>query len=50
MFEALYCPDANKLIVYNIRDDKTGYPQFLVYLDNQWRYISAKYFKPVKEN
>lgn len=47
MFEAWYCPDAKRLTVYYIRDDKTGYPQFLVYLGNQWRYISAKHFEPI---
>lgn len=37
------------VIVYNVRDDNNGFPQFLVYIDNQWRYISAKYFKPMEE-
>lgn len=46
MFEAWYYPEAKELTVYNIRDNKAGYPQFLVYINNQWRYISAKFFKP----
>lgn len=35
--------------VYGVRTDKVGYPQFLVYFDNQWQYMSAKYFKPIEE-
>lgn len=36
--------------VFTVRNDaKTGFPQFLIYKDNQWRYISAKYFVPVGE-
>ena len=35
--------------VYDVRTNKVGYPQFLVYFDNQWQHLSAKYFKPVKE-
>lgn len=36
--------------VYDVRcDTKTGYPQFLIYKNNQWRYISAKYFIPYME-
>lgn len=31
--------------VYAVRDDKNGYPQFLIYENNEWRYVSAKYFK-----
>lgn len=36
--------------VYNVRDDKTGYPHFLIYINRQWRYISAKHFMPVEED
>ena len=32
--------------VYNVRDDKHGYPLFLIYDDLQWKYISAKHFIP----
>lgn len=32
--------------VYHVRIDKTGYPHFLVYTKNGWRYMSAKNFKP----
>jgi hypothetical protein len=54
MFKAIFYPDpgyAPMLVtVCNVRDDKRGYPHFLVYIDNQWRYISAKYFKLDEEN
>lgn len=32
--------------VYDIVYDKAGYPHFLIYKDNQWLRISAKYFEP----
>lgn len=32
--------------VYNIRDDKSGYPHFLVFNDGRWDYVSAKRFVP----
>lgn len=32
--------------VYDITYDKTGYPHFLVYKDNQWVRMSAKHFRP----
>ena len=54
MFKAIFyqgpCYAPMLVTVCNVRDDKRGYPHFLVYIDNQWRYISAKYFKLDKEN
>lgn len=35
--------------VYRVRDDKNGFPHFLVYKDKQWRYISAKHYIPVDQ-
>lgn len=32
--------------VYDITYDKAGYPHFLIYKDNMWLRISAKYFEP----
>lgn len=32
--------------VYNVRDDKNGYPHFLIYTDKEWKYVSAKNYKP----
>lgn len=37
-----------ELDVYNVRNDKHGYPHFLVYEDKQWKYKSAKYFVPMR--
>ena len=36
-------------VVYHIRDDANGYPQFLIYNHHYgtWEYKSAKNFKPV---
>lgn len=45
MFELLYKPKEQYFTVYNVRDDKNGYPQFLILIDGQWTYKSAKYFK-----
>lgn len=41
---------SNFYTVYNVRDDKTGYPHFLIYINRQWRYMSAKHFMPVEED
>lgn len=32
--------------VYDIRYNANGYPQFLIYEDNQWKLVSAKHFRP----
>ena len=32
--------------VYNVRDDKNGYPYFLIYENREWKYVSAKHFVP----
>ena len=28
-----------------VRTDRAGYPMFLIYENNQWKYRSAKHFK-----
>lgn len=50
MFKAYYLPMQEYVTVYGVNDDNNGYPHFLVYLDRQWRYISAKYFSPFEED
>ena len=35
--------------VYAVRDDVCGYPQFLIYDDGAWKWMSAKNFIPVEE-
>lgn len=32
--------------VYNVRDDKNGFPHFLIYENVEWKYVSAKHFVP----
>lgn len=35
------------VVVYDITYDAiTGYPQFLIYDDGEWRRVSAKYYEP----
>ena len=34
--------------VYKIKNNKNGYPNFLIYDENQWKWLSAKHFKPAK--
>lgn len=33
--------------VFNVKNDKNGYPHFLIYFDNQWKWVSAKYCEPL---
>lgn len=33
--------------VYDVKRDKHGYPHFLIFWRGQWRYVSAKHFKPM---
>lgn len=46
--EKKYIPKFAK--VYAVRDDKNGYPQFLIYENGEWKYRSAKYYCEVEEN
>lgn len=34
--------------VYHIKQNRNGYPMFLIYDKNQWRYVSAKHFRPIE--
>lgn len=31
--------------VYAVRDDKNGYPQFLIFENGEWKYVSVKHFR-----
>ena len=35
--------------VYKIKNNNNGYPTFLIYDENQWKWLSAKHFKPIEE-
>lgn len=41
--------DQKEYEVFHIRNDKTGYPHFLIYINKQWKYISAKHCVPTYE-
>lgn len=43
---AYYDKTQNFERIYNIRDDKNGFPHFLIYdsENHAWKYISAKHF------
>ena len=44
----IFCKLDNKLHeVYSIRCDKVGFPQFLIYINHEWKWISAKNFTPI---
>lgn len=47
MFQVIKKNTLETTNVYDIRNDKNGYPQFLIYKDTQWRWVSAKYFRPI---
>lgn len=34
------------VFVFDVRNDASGYPQFLVYKDREWKYRSAKNYVP----
>lgn len=46
MFKVKHKVSNSVVDVYDIVYDKTGYPQFLVYENNQWVRVSAKHYKP----
>lgn len=47
MFDVIYKETDKLHTVYHVVQSH-GYPHFLVYMDNQWRYMSAKHFKPME--
>lgn len=46
MFKVKHKVSNSVVDVYDIQYDKTGYPQFLIYENNQWVRVSAKHYKP----
>ena len=50
MFKVIRKEDNKTFNVYNIRYDAiSGFPQFLIYEDNQWLLKSAKFFNPYED-
>lgn len=44
MFEVYEIKTNNKIKVYDVQNDKNGYPKFLIRKGNEWRWTSAKYY------
>ncbi len=44
-----YIRHALEIEIYGVKDDKHGYPTFLIRSDNRWIWKSAKHFIPVEE-
>lgn len=44
LFRVLRKSDDALINVYAVRDDKNGYPHFLICEDGEWKYVKAKYF------
>lgn len=49
MFDVIYKETGRLYVVYHVVQAH-GYPHFLVYMDKQWRYMSAKYFRVMEDN
>lgn len=47
MFSVIHKETKEIYDVYHISYDKTGFPHFLIFKDNQWMRMSAKHFAPV---
>lgn len=46
MFKVINKVTNEEFDVCDVTYDFAGYPQFLIYVGNEWRRLSAKYFKP----
>lgn len=46
-YDIVDCRNSKWYKIYSIRNDKTGFPHFLIYDENQWKWQSAKHFKPI---
>lgn len=46
MCTVIYKKTGEKYDVYSIVNNSNGYPHFLIYIDNQWKWISARHFVP----
>ena len=49
LFKVCRKSDDALINVYAVKDDKNGYPNFLIYEDNEWKYIKAKHFYEYQE-
>ena len=39
--------DRSFVTAYQVRNNQHGYPHFLIFQDNQWLWVSAKYCRPI---
>ena len=47
----VYDKETNERVkVFDITYDQSGYPHFLIFRDNQWLKVSAKHFMPYLNN
>lgn len=47
--DVIDCRNGKNYKIWAIRNDSTGFPHFLIYDENQWKWQSAKHFKPIAE-
>lgn len=50
MDEFIDCRNGKQYKIWSIRNDRKGFPHFLIYDNNQWKWQSAKHFKPIEED
>lgn len=46
LFRVYRKSDDAVFMVYAVRDDKNGYPHFLICEGREWKYVKAKHFVP----
>lgn len=49
-YDVIDCRNGKSYKIWSIRNDKKGFPHFLIYDNNQWKWQSAKHFKPIEED
>lgn len=42
--------NTNKIVVYSVKNNLFGNPQFLIYKNEKWVWRSSKHFTPVCKN
>lgn len=48
-FKVIDVDTDDEVLIFDIRNDSNGYPQFLIYINGEWKYRSAKYYIPIEE-
>ena len=47
LFQVKRKQDQKIFNVFSVKDDKNGFPQFLIYENRAWKWQSAKQFQPI---